>query len=345
MWEKKLLLVAVAAALLTGCGGVPKVGETEVTPLLQAEIAPSKEELKKQMSGKGTQIILLPIEYSDTTGKYFTSEVYEELSQRILKSGNTLVDRTLATKLKDELLAAESSGQYRTSGPSVADIAIMTNISSLGYSSKFHERETWKDKDGEWHERKAYCRFSSDAELYIRAYKIPSMELVNTYEFEGDKSYTSETRNSKCPISDASAANLLRKAVEDAIQSGFYKTKNDLAPDAYVIDRRDTEDSSEALFLVTIPKKAGAMEGAKVKFYRKSRHITPITNEERIQKTLLGEGEIIAEAITDRTSYVYVDDEELIEAIQMGDVAKIQHGKCDVGETQVFGSCINIPGF
>ena len=344
MWEKKLLLVAVAAGsvLLTGCTP-PTIGDTAPAPLLETEVMPTKAELKAQMSGQGTKIILSPVEYSDNHAKGFTSEVYEDLSQRLLKSGNTLVDRTLAAKLKNELLAAESSGKYRTSGPAVADIAIMTKISEVGLTSRFSESRSWVDDDGEKHKIEASCRFESTAELYVRAYKIPSMELINTYEYEGSSSSSTETRNSKCPISDVAAATLVSRALQDAVKSGSFETLNDLAPDAYVIERRDNEDSSKALFQVTISKRAGAVEGATVKFYRKSIDVTPITNEERVRKTLLGEGEIIAEGINDQTSYVYVKDKELIETLQMGDIAQLEHGKCDADETQVFGSCVKIP--
>lgn len=345
MLKKKILVAAVAVStvILTGCGPV-KVADTTPTPVPEAEFAPTSEELKAQMKGSGSKIILSAVEYSDSAAKSFAPGVYDDLSQRLLKSGNTLVDRTLAAKLEDELKAAEVSGKFRTSGPAIADIAIMTKISDVSLSSSFTEARSWTDEDGEKHKLEAFCRFRSGAKLYVRAYKIPSMELINTYDYEGSVSRTSETSNSNCPISTASSASLVNSALEDAVKSGSGETLNDLAPEAYVIERRDNEDASKALFRVTIAKKSGAVEGAKVKFFRKTKTITPITNEERMGRMLLGEGEISGEGIDTSGSYVYVKDKELIQDIKIGDIAKLDHGKCDVDETEVLGSCIKIPG-
>ncbi|BDX04225.1 hypothetical protein MACH16_29730 [Marinomonas pontica] len=348
MFKKNVLLGAtmMGATLLTGCmGGNLKPKDTTPVVVPHAEMAPTQEELKAQMSGHGYKIILSPVEYSDDYDKVFANDVYDDISQRLLKSGNIVVDRTLATKLKSELLAAEASGKFRTSGPAVADIAIMTKIASVKYGSTFHEANTWQDKKGKYHKSDAYCRFSSQGQLYVRAYKVPSMELINTYEYEGSSSFSTDTTRSNCPISEAAARGLMTKALNDAIKSGSGETLNDLAPAAYVIERRDNEDASKALFRVTIGKKSGAMEGATVKFYRKKSHITPITNEVRIEKSLLGEGEMIAEGIDGQGAYVYVGDEELINELKIGDIARLDHGKCDVGESEVFGSCVKLPSF
>ncbi|MBR7889954.1 hypothetical protein J9B83_13630 [Marinomonas sp. A79] len=345
MLKKKILVAAVAVStvILTGCGPV-KVADTTPTPVPEAEFAPTSEELKAQMKGSGSKIVLSAVEYSDSAAKSFAPGVYDDFSQRLLKSGNTLVDRTLAAKLEDELRAAEVSGKFQTSGPADADIAIMTKISDLSLKHSFTKEYVWVDEDGERHKRDSYCRFTSGAKLFVRAYKIPSMDLVNTYDYEGSATMTSETGNSNCPINDATASSLVNEALEDAVKSGSGETLNDLAPEAYVLERRDNEDASKALFRVTIAKKSGAVEGAKVKFYRKTRTITPITNEERMGRMLLGEGEISGEGIDTSGSYVYVKDKELIQDIKIGDIAKLDHGKCDVDETEVLGSCIKIPG-
>ncbi|MBU1296608.1 MAG: hypothetical protein KJ609_13890 [Gammaproteobacteria bacterium] len=347
MFKKNILLAAalVSTTLLTGCIGTPKPGDTTPVAVPNAEIIPTPEELKAQMSGHGYKIILSPVEYGNSYDKVFATEIYDDISQRLLKSGNTVVDRTLAAKLKDELLAAEASGKFRTSGPAVADIAIMTKIASVKYSSKFSEASYWTDKKGKSHKTDASCSFSSKAQLYVRAYKVPSMELINTYEYEGSSSFSTDTNRSSCPITDASANGLMTNALKDAIKSGSGETLNDLAPEAYVVERRDNADASKSLFRVTIAKRSGAMKGAAVKFYRKKSHITPITNEVRIEKSLLGEGEIIAEGIDAQGAYVYVDDKELINELKIGDIAKLDHGKCDVGEYEVFGSCVKVPSF
>ncbi|WP_369919887.1 hypothetical protein AB8E32_15000 [Marinomonas polaris] len=341
MFRKSYLLVAmiISIALLTGCTS-RQIKDTTGVNILLTDIPPEDKELKAQMNGEGRKIILAPVEYSAPANSEIASKVYDDLSQRLLKSGNTVVDRALAAKLKNELLAAEVSGQFRTSGPAVAEIALMTKITHLSYGSTFHKAHSWKSKSGEWKKRDAYCSFSGKAHLNLRAYKVPSMDLINTYEYEGSARTTVDTSRSSCPISNASLYNLFNKSLSKAIKNGSGETLNDLAPEAYVIERRDFEGGSESIFHVTIGKKSGATEDAVVKFYRKEKRITPITNETRIDKVLLGEGEIFAEGITDQGSYVYVDDEELIDELRIGDVVKLDHGKCDFDEYAVFGSCI-----
>lgn len=345
MRNKSFLVAAtiLGSTLLAGCSTTLKVPDTHAVSIPEAALAPSAEELTAQISGHGKKIIITPVEYRDSSEKIFADEAYDDLSQRVMKSGNTVVDRSLAAKLKGELLAAEKSGRFRTSGPAIADVAIMPKIAHLSYGKSFHKAQYWTDDKGVAHKTDAYCSYSGSAKMYVRAYKIPSMELINTYEYDGSSSNTSQTNNSSCPLSSGEVAGIISQAFGDAVKSGSPKTLNDLAPDAYVIERRDaTKDASKALFFVTITKKSGAVEGAKVKFFRLEKHITPITNESRIEPVLLGEGEMTS-AINTSGSYVQVDDKKLISEIKVGDIAKIDHGKCSEDESEVFGSCVKLP--
>jgi len=346
MLKNKLILTAtvLSSAFLTGCmSSNVKVADTRPVSVPEAPLAPSASTLKAQMTGDGQKIIISPVEYHSKHESSAASEAYDDLQQRLMKSGNTVVDRELAKKLQDELLAAEKSGKFRTSGPAIADVAIMPKIVGLTFGRSFTKAKYWTDKDGKSHRNDPYCSFSGNAKLHVRAYKVPSMELINTYEYEGSVRNRTETSNSNCPISEGGILGLYSGAVADAVKSGSFQTINDLAPESYVIERRDDiEDPSQSLFRVTINKKHGAMEGATVKFFRKEERITPITNEKRIENVYLGEGEVI-NAIDKSGSYVLVDDEQLITNLRIGDVAKLDHGKCDFDENEILGSCIKIP--
>lgn len=346
MFKKKLLLTAaiISSTLLTGCmsSGV-KVANTRPVDVPATNLAPSPEKLKAQMNGQGQKIIISPVEYRDDFEAIFAKEVYDDLSQRVMKSGNIVVDRSLAQKLREELLAAEKSGQFRTSGPAIADVALMAKIVNLNFGKSFTEASYWVDNKGYSHKSEAYCKFSSDAKLHIRAYLIPSMKLVNTYEYEGSSSAKSETRNSNCPVNEAGMQGMMSAAIADAVKSGSGATLNDLAPESYVIERRDdVNDPSLSIFRVTIGKKHGAMEGATVNFFRKEEKVTPITNEKRIENVLIGSGELTSD-IDNQGSYVLVEDEQLIDAIKIGDIAKLERGKCDFDENEILGQCIKIP--
>ena len=347
MFKRKLLAAVsiIGVLTLTGCSSLD-VAHTEHVSAPVSEFSPSKAQLTAQMKGHGNKVIIVPVEYSAAAGKYFVDEVYDDLTQRVMKSENTVVDRKLALKLKDELIAAEKSGKFRTNGPSVADIALLTKIVGLNTTSTFYKSRSWVDDKGKRQTTDAFCKFSSEAKLFVRAYQMPSMELINTYEYDGSESFNSDTRDSRCPISNAQMRSLDSKALADAVKSGSFKTINDLAPESYVIERRDEigkPHGTNSLFQVTIGKRQGAVDGATVKFYHKEKEVTPITNEVRIQNILVGEGKVIKDKAA-VGSYVHVSDEAVINKIMIGDVAKLDHGKCEAGEYEVLGSCVKVPG-
>lgn len=340
MLRKKCAVIAsmVVAISLTGCGGYLPVKDTQYVSAPIAELAPTE----KQMMAQGSKIILSPIEYSDKNTAVFVGAVYDDFSQRLLKSGNVVVDRKLAYKLKGELSAAEKSGRFQTSGPAIADIALMTKIVSLSYSATYHKRKKKKDSKGNTYYRDAYCSFLSKAKLNVRAYKIPSMDLINTYEYEGSNSSRIDMSNKRCSISGQTTYNILKLALEKAVKDGSNKTLNDIAPEAYVIERYDDKDDlgESVLYRITISKQQGAIEGAEVNFYHKVKRKNPLTNTSRIEQVLIGQGEITTE-IDEQGAYVYVDDEALIKEIKIGDVVKLNRGKCGLTGYQLFGSCIN----
>lgn len=336
--KSRVAIVSMVIAIaLTGCGGYLPVKDTQYVSIPVAELAPTQDMLQSS----GAKIILSPIEYSDKNDRVFVDSVYDDLSQRLLKSGNVLVDRKLANKLKNELLAAEQSGRFQTSGPAVADIAMMTKIVSLSYSSTYHKRKKKKDSKGNTYYRDAYCSFRSKAKLNVRAYKIPSMELVNTYEYEGSYKKSIDMRNSRCSISGHTTYNILNAALAKAIKSDSHRTLNDIAPESYVLERYDDKSNlgEKVLYRTTIGTRQGAVEGAEVNIYHKVKRKNPLTKTTRIENILIGEGEITSE-IDETGSYVYVDDEALISSIKIGDVVKLNRGKCGFDEYQVFGVCI-----
>lgn len=341
----KLITTSIVLLLLAGCTSIPKLNKTHVTKIPTASYAPSSAQMEAQMKGLGQKIVVLPFEAASSSQKPYASQAYELLTQRLLNSGNTIVDRTLAKKLKGELLAAEKSGVYRKNGPNIADIAMMPKLVSLTYSKDFTEGHSWVDSKGYSHYVAPSCSFKGRARIYVRVYRIPSMQLVNNYEYKGSSSHSSQSRSASCPISRGELQGLMGNAIEDAIKSGSAKTLNDIAPAAYIIERRDVngKDGGSALFMTTMNARQGAVAKAKVKIYRKGKSENPITHKVHDQLTLLGEG-VMTDNIDSYGSYIYVDDEALIKKIRIGDIVKLDYGKCDPGEYELLGRCIKLPG-
>ncbi|CAG8999082.1 MAG: hypothetical protein CENE_01046 [Candidatus Celerinatantimonas neptuna] len=341
----KLFTSSIALLMLAGCTSIPKLNQTHVTKIPEAVYAPTAAQLKAQMKGLGQKIVVLPFETTASSQTPYASQAYELFTQRLLNSGNTIVDRSLAKKLKGELLAAEKSGVYRKNGPNIADIAMMPKLVSLTYSKDFTEGHSWVDSKGYSRHVAPRCSFNGRAKIYVRVYRIPSMQLVNNYEYEGSSSHSSQSRRSSCPMSRGELRGLMSRAIEDAIKSGSAKTLNDIAPAAYIIERRDVndKDGESALFMTTMNARQGAVAKAKVKIYRKEKSENPITHEVHSRLTLLGEG-VMTDNIDSYGSYIYVDDEALIKKIRIGDIVKLDYGKCEPGEYELLGRCIKLPG-
>lgn len=336
-------LVSLALLLLSGCTSIPKMSETQLVQLPAAPMAPTAKQLKEQMNGTGQKIVITPLETTQKVQQPFTAQTYEQLTQRMMRSGNTIVDRSLAKKLRAELLAAEKSGVYKGSSPDVADIALMSTIAKLSYGKDYTEAKHWTDDDGKYHRLPPFCTYTGHAQINVRAYRMPEMKLINTYEYQGNSSTTKKDVPYYCPIGRGTLQGLLSAALTDAVKSGSGATMNDVAPPAYVLERRDQVGKSGkvALYRITINASKGARKGAKVKFFRKDKRENPITHEIRYENLLLGSGQI-TEYIDSTGSYVFVDDENVINQLRVGDIVKLDHGKCDPGEMEFLGQCLKL---
>lgn len=336
MNPKALFTLPLFMGILAGCVSTsgPTLSDTQSVTIAKATMAPSPEDLKAEQ-----RIVMLPFEYAEPHHDKIAYTTYSNLEQALMSSGNSLIERDIAAKMRDELLVAEKTGKYRTSGLQSADIAIMAKVVKGGVSSSFSERDSWRDKDGDTHVTPASCSFEGNVTLHVRVYRLPEMVQVGTYQFDGSQSSSTETSNSRCPISDAEATSLLKSAGAVAVREHQYKLLNMLVPPFFVIERRQAPgQKNEALFRTTISSAKGAKQGVKVNFFRRELKMNPLTNEQRIEEILLTEGTITKD-IDGNGSYVLVKDESAINKLQLGDVVKIEHDLCPEGFYHFLGRC------
>ena len=332
----KFAVAAIAASILAGCVVKPKVdvGSAAVVNIPMAPMAPTAEELKQEQ-----KVVLLPFEMSEQLHAIVAGNGYASLEQALLKAGNTVIERDIAAKMRNELLVAEKTGKYRTSGLQAADIAIMVKVVNADLGSSFSERDYWTDKKGKSHTTPAKCSFSGKTKMHVRAYRLPDMIPIGTYDFEGSASSSTETSNSKCPISTANAEGLIASATNTAIVENQFKLLNELVPPYYVIERRqEPGKQNEALFRTTLSSIKGAKEGMKVNFYRREMRTNPLTNEQSVEEVLLTSGEI-TNTIDSNGSYVLVEKAAEINKLMLGDVVKVEHDRCPEGYYSLLGSC------
>lgn len=327
--------LSLSTVLLAGCMSTKiDVNSAATVNIPMAPLAPTAEELKQEQ-----KVVLLPFEMTEEMHLIAATNGYPSLEQALMKAGNTVIERDIAAKMRSELLVAEKTGKYRTSGLQAADIAVMVKVVSTDLTYSFSERSSWTDKKGKRHTTPAKCSFKGKSKLFVRAYRLPDMIQIGTYDFEGDATNSTETSNSNCPISNASFEGLISSATSTAVLENQYKLLNELVPAYYVIERRQIPgDKGNALFRTSLTNAKGAKEGAKVNFFRRELKTNPLTQEQFVEEVLLASGEI-TDQIDRNGSYVLVKNAEQIEKLMLGDVVKVEHDRCPEGYYSLLGSC------
>ncbi|AVJ55252.1 hypothetical protein C5610_02400 [Idiomarina sp. OT37-5b] len=332
----KATAISTLALALTGCmSSGPKPAETRVVNFPDAQIMPTPEQVKDP----GYRVVVTPVEYNSGVPSSFAEKVYGDVESMLLQAGNKVIDRDLAKQLQRELMVAEEEGRYNTQGVLAADIAVMATVQDVGVGYDFTERRTYED-DGETKVSPAHCDYTATAAVDVKAYYLPSMNPVGTWKFEGRETMSSETSNSRCPLSDTAAASLMSSATNDAVESNMHNLLTPLAPSFYVLERRDGEKGT--IFRTNLGTSKGAKAGAAVKLFKLERIPADEYNDEKITRVEIGEGEIIEGVSTDM-SYVYVSDKEVVNKIRRGHVVQLLHSECGIGEGEAWipGLCFN----
>jgi|AntRauMinimDraft_4_1070384.scaffolds.fasta_scaffold01428_4 uncharacterized lipoprotein YmbA len=322
----KLGALTTLAFALSGCMSTgPKLAETRTVNLPDAAIMPTPE----QVNDPGYRIVVSPVKYSDQTDAPFSRLVYDRIESTLLTAGNKVIDRDLASNLQRELEAAEAAGRFNTAGVQPADIAVMATITGTSLKYSHTERDSWVDDDGDRHTTPAHCDFTASSRVDVRAYVLPTMQKVGNWEFEGKESSETETSNSRCPISTASVNAMIADASNDAVESNIHNLLNPLAPNFYILERRDGEGGS--VFRTNLGSSKGAFEGAVVKVSKIEKIPGDEYSEEKLTRIELGEAEITKDMSTDM-SYIYISDEALANQIRRGHIVQLKHSECGVGE-------------
>ncbi|QXO17225.1 MULTISPECIES: hypothetical protein [Vibrio] len=307
------------SVLLSGC---KLMGEDAIctpdtaVPLAQAAVTAASSEDRK--------VIVLPVdmEYEDSAQKRMKSSMRNSLESQVISTGTQLVDRKLANKLKSEIKLAEQSGRYNTKGVPIADYAVLTEITNSDLSASFSESYTYKTKKGETKRVPSKCSFTVDVKAIVKVVSLPDMALVKRIEISGDESATSETRDSRCPISPASYKGMATKAAAEAVEySGDIKEL--LAAQASVLELRQCETGS--MVKIGVGSDKNVQPNDEVSFS------TIMKNASGEKETFaVGEGEVVnnpQHGIKPKYSWVNIDEETALK-LHIGDAAKIVPSTC-----------------
>ncbi|MGI9876377.1 hypothetical protein ACKVMW_12355 [Vibrio chagasii] len=315
---RKTLMATAVLATLAGCAS-PAV---EVcTPDTRVEIEKSEVEIPSTEDIK--VIVLSPsISFKDAAKTKLITSMRNELETQISTSGAELVDRSLANKLKKEIVFAEQSGRYNTKGASVADIAVITEITASDLTYKYKEEREREKDDGEVKHYPAECKFEVSVKAVTKVVAVPSMSLIKRIEMEGDEQITVEESDSECPITIGQYQSLASKAATEAVEH-TYDLKQLLAASAPVSELRQCEHGSMVKLNMGTNKKV--TPGAEVLFSKAMK-----SNEGDVEIFPIGKGHVVNNqhnAVTPKYSWVSID-EETAKRVEAGSLGKIVPEKC-----------------
>ncbi|PMN89767.1 hypothetical protein [Enterovibrio norvegicus] len=317
MFKKGLVAVALTTAL-TGCGvtAVCPPG-TEIEMETAGIPAKASDELK---------VIVLPVdmEFKDAAKGRLQTVFRNDLEATIEGTGAKLVDRKLANKLKGEIKLAEQSGRYNKSGVPIADLAVITEVTASNLSSSFSEAYSYENDDGETKYVPAKCTFTTEVKAVAKVVSLPDMNLVQRIELGASDYSSTETNNSRCPISNAQYTGMASEAAEKAVAYNFELQKL-LAPSAPVTAMRQCEAGTMVKVAMGSKKKLEPGTDITLSQIHKS-------DEGDVETYTLGEGYVVKheqDAVKPNFSWVAID-EEMSLRIRKGDSAKVVPEECPI---------------
>lgn len=322
---KTIVLSALITTTLGGCQSTTgqqdiatmSVNQQYKRTLPKAAVFPNKE----QINGKTPRVVLLASETDIKLAKkaQLGSTVFSALENILQKAGLDLVSRTIGSKVKNELITYEASGQYQSSGLDVADVAILPTITKAIFSRDFSKARTWEDKKGKSHTIEASCRYIAEVSGFYKTYTLPKLSLKHNIKMAAQASFSRDNSSSYCPLSDVQMHGLVSQAAENAVRSSRARIQNAFAPKAYVMEYRAMNKNH--IILISMGKNRQLKRGQSIRFIRQVKNVNDLTGESRIDELVIGEGNVTSSIQSD---VAWVDtDEKTARKLKLGDIASI----------------------
>lgn len=321
---KRIALVTTLTLVMAGCAStkIPDIAALDPVGLEPGEVMPSKAEL----AGNTPRVVVFEADHGNINlakSAHVGGTIAREIEKHLAETNVELIDRSLATKLQQEIALAEMHGKSDYTGPEIADFAIVGAISQAAVGSSFTEARTWQDKKGKWHRTPAKCNYSAEVTGNIRIYKMPAMRPVEMMNLEGSASSSEETRSSNCGISRTGAEQMARAAATRGINRLSTDLKNQFAPRGYIVEQRS--GNGKHIVKVTLGRKHGLKQGNTLVIQNVSRTVNPLTNEESIEIFTLGNARA-SDQIGSDSAWIIVD-EKITDKIRLGQPVRLQYKK------------------
>lgn len=332
----RLVLVLFFFASM-GCAThqIKTLDEFQPTTLEKAKYAPTAEVLQR---GKAKVVVFA----FDNNGNQVAEGAELGLSmagkiEAVLTENNTveIVDRNIATKLQEEIKLAEMNQTGAYEGPAVADFAVSGSISNASFTHKFFEATRTVDKKGKVYVTQPSFRYTANVEGTIKVYELPSMKVVKVFKVSDNKARSEETRSSQNYAEKDD--DLVRGAGLDAIGSIKNEIKNQMAPQAYVLDKRIKD--STAIFRVNLGSEKGAQPGDKCEIFTVTENVNQLTGTTETETRKLCEG-VVSNQITPSNSWIVASADESKD-VKLGDQVKVVYSKGTFEYLKDAGSVMN----
>ncbi len=296
---------------------------------------------KENLEGKASKVVVFALDENGNQvatqaqlGNSIANNVENILAKNRLAD---LVDRNAATKLQKEIALAEmhKTGSYK--GPQVADYAVSGTISNAGFISKYSSGSTYiNPKTGQIISVPPHFTYTSNVSGNLKIYELPSLAVIDAIEFNGKKTRT-ENVQQKGGISLGALQiggeqvkgaerddSLVRKAGEDAVEEMTIDIKNSFAKKGYVLEKRIYDEKS--IFKITLGSLDGIKHGDKFEIIGQYETENPITNQNEIERRIIGTG-TITDKIDPKTCWAVLDDSKQSDSVRLGDSVKMKYKK------------------
>ena len=310
---KKTLM---ATAVITGLTGCVIKEDVVCTPDTRVDIETAEIQIP---SSENMKVVVLPVDigFENSASKKIQSAMRNALETQVDQTGANLVDRKIANKVKGEIKLAEQSGRLSSKGVPIADYAVITEVTRADLSTSFSERRTYENDDGETKVIPASCSYDFDVEAIAKVVALPSMEVVKRIKLEGDKYSSSETNNSRCPVSNATYGSMATKSATESVNYSSEINKM-LAARAPGREMRQCEAGTQVR--IAMGKNQKIKPGVDILF---SNAMKSMEGETEIHP--IGEGYVVnneINAVTDKYSWVVVDEEVSLK-MKKGTISKV----------------------
>lgn len=316
---KRLALFLTAALTLTACASIQDVSLSDYSQeveLAQADLMPTAS----QISDHGR---IKVIAFNSETGGLRHGRALPAANtltaslERVLGSnGVEIVDRKLAGKLDSEIKLAEMRGFVDNSeGPTVANFAIKSSITSAEYSYDVVPAQTWTDKKGKEHTNPAHFDHAASAGILIKVYAIPSLREIKTLVGTGYQRMSSNDRGNR-------EAGMIRGATQDALDRVKDQLLNLFAPKGYILRKMTNSKGKKSIFQISIGSQQGLVTGQRVLIKSQRAVKNPITGLTSYESVDLVKASV-STLVNSGDAWIVPEDESKAANVRLGDVAEV----------------------